>query len=261
MQSSLENAELAVVENVKWVDRVIWTTGAVAATIFALKVTGVSTFEWEQISISTSSAWLVFLILTVAHFYTALLLIRALKVYWLLSDTGSRSLLFGRISSCGGALVRGISARTEFDTDSLLFIRYHMDPRDPTAWLALFGALLFFSAIVPLKLDSFLFFYVGIALILVQINWVIGSHWIIAICDLARNSEASVYFEQLKNSGIQVAGLQSGGCRFYTISWFFLPAWIVLNALVLLSAIPTGFIFFLSRTAKAALGKLLSKGD
>jgi len=81
-----QNAELAVLENSKWVDNVLWAQATVGFTVVVAKLAGVTEVEWQQVKINVSSVWLVFIVLTIAHLYTSLLLIKALRKFWHCSD-------------------------------------------------------------------------------------------------------------------------------------------------------------------------------
>jgi len=239
-----ENAESAVIENSKWVDGVLWSMLLAATAIILLKLIGKQDFKWQDVELNTSQAWVVFSILTLAHFYAAVLLLKSIRRVWQLSDRLSRSRLFGKITSTGGIFVRGLVARTECRQTWFLSVSYEMDHHDPSAWFAQFSVPLLITAITPfaIRRTSLRFFLLGV--VLGEINWIIGSHWIIALSDLsteshsndwsknAEGSEGSLYFRKLDRAGIRMIGIQSGGNSFDNVEPLVLPLWFTLNCIL-----------------------------
>jgi hypothetical protein len=234
-----EFAELAVIENSKWVDRVLWTQAAVGLTVVIGKFMGVTEFEWQHVKFNVSTAWFVFLLLTIAHLYASLLLIKSLRRFWDCSDAHSRRALFAKITATGGIFVRGLVARTEYD--GTLFVRYRMSPSDPSAWAALMGSAFLVASIIPFSLSKSMWWMLLVAFAITQVNWSIGSHWVIALSDLTNNS--SVYFPQVEGRGIRVLSIGSGAnMAFARMSFFALPLWLALNAVLF---VPQLLIFIL----------------
>ncbi len=255
--SEQENAELAVVENAKWIDGILWSMCLVATALILLKALGKREFKWQDITFDTSMAWIVFSILTVAHLYSALLVIRSLRRLWPLADALSRRRLFDKITSTGGAFVRGLVARTQCIDDWTLYVRYKMDYRDPSAWLALGSLPLLVAAITPFSISRAFIWWLILGIILAELNWIIGSHWVIALSDLSgewqfdeeycnRNGlEASLYFRKSDRAGIRVIGMQSGGFGFERVGPLVFPFWLVLNAGVMVASVPARIILMI----------------
>lgn len=235
-------AETAVLENAKWADAVIWAMGAVSGVVVLLKLTGAKQFKWQDVTLSTDQAWIVLLLLSVGHIYAGVLLIRSLRAYWPKSTTDQRHMLFAKISATGGILVRGMVARTEFDEESFVRIEYRMHPSDPTAWAALVGLSLMLGAIVPFRIDREALVLAYASLFIAQANWIMGSHWLLALSDLKTEGRTSAYFERTSGAGIRVLMMGSGGLTFAPVSWLALPLWMFFNCAVFLSYVPIGII-------------------
>jgi hypothetical protein len=259
----LENAELAVVENSKWVDSVLWSMLLAALATILLKIFGKQEFKWMDITVDTSFAWIVFSVLTLAHFYTALLLFRSIRSVWQFSDRLSRQILFAKITSTGGIFVRGLAARTVCKDDWCLTVRYTMDHRDPSSWLALVSVPFLIAAVTPYVYSkrSLCLFFLGLAL--AEINWIIGSHWIIALSDLSTDShingrsekvegiEGSFYFRKSRHPGIRMIGIQSGGDAFEPLGPIAFPIWFLLNCILRilkLLFLPINIVYYLYRS-------------
>src|SRR5262249_54412788 len=159
-----ENAELAVIENLKWVDRVLWIMAGIGLTVFLAKLMGVDEVEWQNVKVGIFKAWFVVILLTIAHLYVSIMLLKSLKRYWHYSDAQSRQALFDKLGASGGLFVRGLIARTTFkphyartrERGKYVFmhsVRYEMDPHDPSAWIALIAYFLLIAALVPFSFN------------------------------------------------------------------------------------------------------------
>jgi len=91
--------------------------------------------------------------------------------------------------------VRGLVARTKFKRIKTVGLYYEMSRSDPTTWLANVSAALVFVAVVPFgPISWFTLIFVAVAAAIVQVNWTVGSHWVIAL------SESSEDFSNIGNS-------------------------------------------------------------
>jgi hypothetical protein len=237
-------AELAVTENVKWLDKVVWVFCGGAGVVLLLKIVGRTKFKMWDVELDLNQAWVVFTILTIAHLYTTVLLVRSLKDYWAVVDVERRRRLYRTITSTGNLFVRGIVARTKYKRSYALFVRFEMDPMDPTSWLAVIGISLLVIAAVPFEWRWSTLGYIAGAMLLGQVNWGIGSNWVVALCDLSNRSGKSAYFKIIKQGGVSFIRLDSGGFAFADVPWALLPVVYLLSTLIALIALPFRAFFF-----------------
>jgi len=236
----------AVVQNSKWVDKVLMSGFFASLSIVLLKLFGGETMKWLNVKLNLSHVWIVFLLLTCAHLYTTILLIKSIKRLWQKCTHEDRSLVYNRLTSIGGVYVRGLIARTEIYDDWELKVKYKMVYEDPSAWAALVTAALLFIAIVPFSFDEALIFYWALSALIVNGNWVIGTNWIVALSDLSLNNEKSSYFKESRK-GVGIRIISSGGHAFKRVPYLFFPFWFLLHSFVVMLGFPFFFISFFIR--------------
>jgi len=184
----------AVTNNSKWVDKVLWGGLILAGTIVLLKLNNKTSFEWVDIEFNTHKAWLILSLFTLAHLYTTWLLIRAIIRFWTVSSEAECQATFAKVTSSGGLLVRGLIPRTERVRNL-----YKMKWSDPTTIVSHLAALLLIPAIVPFDFsDQTQFYkYLGIAVAVMIINWLIGSSWAVALSQLTVKHDEAYYLLRL----------------------------------------------------------------
>jgi hypothetical protein len=131
------------------------------------------------------NAWFVFVLFTVSHAYTALLLRQAVISLLLVGTPEECSKVYTDTVTSGGVFVRGMIPRTEIRNIGNHAV-YIMDPKDPSAWLAHGAVILLFLAIIPFSYSGF-FAFMGwtlLGLLLMCINWVFGSIWAVTLSKL-----------------------------------------------------------------------------
>jgi hypothetical protein len=173
-----DNSDLlrdAVVNNSKSIDRVLWTFLILEIAFVYLKLTKKGTFSWGGVEVNTTGVWTVsfFLLLTLAHLYTMLRFYQSARKCSEASSDDERERTFLRVTSSGGLFVRGLIPRTRIGNV------YKMEWRDLTtipSYLAAFGIIF---AIVPFDFSNCTVFlkYLFIGLLIMVINWFIGSRW------------------------------------------------------------------------------------
>lgn len=178
----------APVNNAKWIDRVLWAFAILGGTIVLLKFTKKNTFSWAGVEFDMNRAWIVFIFLTVAHLYTTLLFHLSVVKFSKRSTESERQKVFARVTSSGGLFVRGLIPRTERVGNV-----YRMNWSDPTTLASYLAALLIIVAIVPFDFsnrNSF-FKYLLVALLIMVVNWFVGSRWAVTLSQLAVETGAA----------------------------------------------------------------------
>ena len=199
IQPSTNHLQKVVLENAKWMDKVLVSgvgiAGVIVLVIVLLKLTGAKEFEWANMKFSTTYAWPVCFILTVAHVYTAWLFIRSILTLWQQETSDNCRTAFQEVTTTGNLFVRKMIARTQrVRTRSGRYI-VAMKIDDPSTWATYSAAGLLIAAIVPFDLTNiWLFlFLLAIATILTWVNWIVGSNWIIALSELTLEDEQAWY--------------------------------------------------------------------
>src|SRR5258708_32538438 len=105
--------KVSVLYNSKWVYKVLMSGFLVSLTILILKLFNKETIKWMDIEFKLSQSWIIFLLLTLAHLYTSILLIGSIKKLWKNSTIEDRSFVYNKIIATGGLYSRGLTARTK----------------------------------------------------------------------------------------------------------------------------------------------------
>jgi len=174
----------APINNATWIDRVLWAFVILGGTIVLLKLTNKRTFSWAGVEFDTHRAWIVFIFLTLAHLYTTLLFHVSTVKFSTTSTEGERQKVFAKVTSSGGLFMRGLIPRTERVGNV-----YKMKWADPTTLVSYLAAILIIVTIVPFDFSSrtmFFKYFIG-ALLIMIVNWFIGSRWAVTLSQLTVN--------------------------------------------------------------------------
>jgi hypothetical protein len=83
---------------------------------------------------------------TLAHFYTALLLLRSTHRLWRDESEESQARTFDKVSATGGLFVRGMLPSV--DLRKIVWLQ-GINPHDPSTWLTRATSILLLLAIIP----------------------------------------------------------------------------------------------------------------
>jgi hypothetical protein len=183
-----------VLGNAEWLNRVLIAGGIFLASLLILKMTKSTEFKWNDAKVPLDLAWVVVLLFSIAHHYTAAQFFDSLYDYrknHLLSDSRA---LFERLTTTGGVCFRGLRSRSL--SSNKRFYLMHAD--DLTTWIFLGLAGLAFVVCLPFHavvLRGWLI-YVAIAIYLLIWNWIVGSKWSIALGELRVSREDTYYYQR-----------------------------------------------------------------
>ena len=198
---TVDDIKVAIKENVAWLDKVLWAALTLTLAVSLLRFVKADHFSWIGIELETYHALIVLSILTVAHFYVTVLLLRCLRWSWQLASKEDRLRIYNQITSSAGPFIRGMVARTvRLRTWHGMWI-YSMTPNDPTAWVSILTVALALMAILPFHTRPLLLVMCQVfaAIMLVGFNWVIGTNWAIALSELSTDWEKSVFFGRVRD--------------------------------------------------------------
>jgi hypothetical protein len=191
--------QIAAIENARWLDKVLAAGTSLAGLIVLLKLTGATEFEWNSAKLSTDSAWVVFVLFSVAHLYTAWLFIRSLNVLWAEDTLETSKQVFDEVTSTGGIFVRGLLPRTYYAKNRLGMYIYEMKSDDPSTWVTYGAAAVLIGAITPFdisNLNTFLILLTA-SFFIAYFNWMVGANWIVALSELTIDHNKSRYHSQI----------------------------------------------------------------
>ncbi len=190
-----------MLENIKWLDRVLTSGSSLAGIVVLLKLLGFAEFQWVGIKFTPASAWIIgyawvlFCLFTIAHYYVASLAINSLHKLWLNSSVEESERTFSQVTRTGNIFVRGLLPRTKHFRTAIGLYLYEMRIDDPTAWVSYLSSVLLMLAMVPFDLSNIGTFAIisVLAAYAVVMNWLIGSNWIVALSELVIPRHKSVY--------------------------------------------------------------------
>jgi hypothetical protein len=179
-----------VIENAKWVDKILMVGTLAAGMIVLFKllnllnIINITTIDIGSLkNLPITNGWLffvIFLLLTFAHYWTGILLLsHSLHKLWQANSSELSEYAFNEVTTTGGIFVRGLIPRIEN-----VGVIYLIDMRDPSAWAAHAAALALIFAIVPWYFAPPFFILLVLAIVLMFVNWMIGSNWIILLSEL-----------------------------------------------------------------------------
>ncbi len=176
MELSTKNK--AVVSNVNWLNKVLWTGSSLALATVLAKIIGGESTTFLGIKFKFEYSWLVFGIYTVAHYYTSILLNRSLDDILKNQSSNENKEIYREITTNGGIFVRGMVPRIQLN-------KARMSEKDLTAWLSHIAAIILFLAIFPFDKSNVNIISFLSAFGITYLNWIIGSKWAIKISKLA----------------------------------------------------------------------------
>lgn len=172
-----------------WINGLLITGMTLAGAIILLRFTGKSEFEAWKVRVKTTEAWIIFALLTGAHFYATVVFLRDCRSL-LASGAPLRAAAWQSLTSESLLFFHGLVARLKHTDIPVVGSVYWMDRSDPITWLTYAGALELFAAIVVFRNVS-RSVRIGTAfagLLIVAANWSLGARWAIEASRLCQAS-------------------------------------------------------------------------
>jgi hypothetical protein len=180
-KAAIDRHTKGVKSNAGWINRILIASGVLSLIIIGVKLLGQTEFEWEDVTVPTAYTPVVFAMLTAAHLYVHVLLLRSARSLYDATPTTDDSTvdpvlkdLFDDLVATGPLFLRGMVRRYATESGYL-----QMSKHDPTTWLHHGLAVAAFAAMIPFQFTS-IWAVVGYAIaafIIIFVNWVIGSDW------------------------------------------------------------------------------------
>jgi len=198
-EAELNDYKEQVIEDAKRVNLVLDGGFLLTVIVLLLKSFHWSTIVgWQGISnIPVSSVWVVFLLLTIAHFFLGyLVLVRSAHDLWGANSLKHGEAAYRAIRRSSYVFVNRLRPRTRYLGDILIPV-YEMN--DLPTILSCIAVILLIPAIVPWDfrdLRLFFIFVIG-ALFIAVINWLIAGTWIVAVSELTIQHDKATYHTRL----------------------------------------------------------------
>lgn len=261
----LEIKKKAVLENFKSLDRVLFSGFVLSILVVLTKIIDPSlSIEWGGIDFQISKIWIVFLLLTCAHLFFAAHAVRSIK-HLDGANTKFREKVFAEVTATGGVFCRGLVSRIIIEGGPRYSISYKMSFEDLSTWISYSSILLLFLSLIPLDINyldventRIAVWQILIALTFVNINWLIGTNWAVALSSLELDSTTSFYFEIIKGKKVMSEAEEPIfysriSPEFKQIKWYNFPVWFFMQTINLFMLIPIiliRFFVFLIRRVK-----------
>jgi hypothetical protein len=176
-----EQLQAAVVNNFTSIDRVLKFFLSLAGIICLLKFTNKLTLSVSGVEVPTKWAWVVFLFFTVAHAFTTWRFEQSTQKFLQSNRDNDGQKAFEKITSSGGPWVRNLVPRRKRGN------LYRMKWSDPSTLVSYSAAVVMAISVIQFDLNhpKIILGYSAVALVIVVINWLIGSRWAVTLSQLA----------------------------------------------------------------------------
>lgn len=223
----------------------------------ANRVLGGDSVDIIGITISQENSIYVLIVSTFFHIAALRYIIYYIRSAWINLNKEEREELYFELTGANHLLTQGAERLHDAiqNKDGFLFV--HVDKHDPPSvlhWCA-FVAAVFASIRYELSFDFVWTFFIGI--MLAMANWQIGSSWLVALADLGRDSDTSLYFDDPKKRGPRYFGLVSGPWHGMNNNIFLYTAISLLDAV--LRVAPVSIIVFFGWLALEVVFLLFSR--
>ncbi len=191
----------AVITNANTVGVVLTTGAGLAGIILLVKLTGSDNFKFFDAQYPVVYSWFPFVIFTFAHWYTAILLVKAINELKAKGDYELCRSAWREVIATGNLFVRGaVAEMKQHPKNPKLWIR---NPGDPSVIFTLVAMAGMVFAIVPFDL---LFVLLGkksfelsqvvstivlviAAIVFAAVNWLIGGNWLVLLAQLSKENK------------------------------------------------------------------------
>lgn len=187
-----DHLKQAVLANAKWINAVLWSGFVLAAVVVVLRLVEGDSLSFQGAKIPVRQSWLVFLSLTLIHFYSAAIFVFSARRLWEKTTTEEYMAVHNEVVSTGGFMMRGMEPRLLPATGGPAPIQNS----DLPGLIAHVGVLLMLAAMVPYGLHDL--WQWPVALVICVANWLIGSRWAIALSELSAERDGSFILARRK---------------------------------------------------------------
>lgn len=188
--AELSAAQRLIFNGAKDTTRVLVLGWLAAIAILAGKLlTRQETLTVGGLDLPVRYAWLLFGALTALHLFKGGFLVAHINEYRR-APSAQKQALYEEIRAESNPFLYGLLPRGTRRAGGLSL----MDPRDPSAWMAYVGQITVVVAVLPWSLSSSgglswptgwgLWAQVLGALVLAEVNWLVGSRWLVALASL-----------------------------------------------------------------------------
>jgi hypothetical protein len=174
-----------------WLGAMVFSAMTLCGAAVILKLFGKVKFEWIGVAIELKYFGFVMGGFTVAHAYITWLFVASCRQLQTLNPETRRDIWRRLTVEDGPLLFRAMEPRTALEPVLLPFVGYRnlhvMSPWDPTTWLLCACAALLFLSVLRVRRVSWRsrLLSLGLASLLVLVNWVLGSVWAISASRIA----------------------------------------------------------------------------
>jgi hypothetical protein len=210
---------------------------AILATIYFIssivtRVIGVEDPSIFGIPVGQGNAVFVLALCTVLHIGILRYIIHYTRIAWMNLNNDERLELYFQLAGSNHLLTQGAERLRDsiHNNNGFLFVRVEkVDPPSMLHWGMFFVAVVA-SVRYELSFDFVWTFILGLTLSMA--NWQIGSSWLVALADIGRQSDQSLYFDDLNKSGPRYFGIVSGPWHGMNNNIFVFSAISLLDALI-----------------------------
>lgn len=178
-----------------WLNRL-----AIAAILYGLagvtiKLTGAKTVSLFGLSFPSEYLFFGYFVLTMIHAFVMVHIIQSSADAWQNLTVAQRQGLYQSLVKAGGILTKGAVQYKDSIRKSEKRLVLDTQMSQPTVWVNILVFVLAFLSIVQFSFEWQSIGYLWASLLILLVNWQLGANWMLALADLGRDSEQSLYFE------------------------------------------------------------------
>lgn len=214
------------------------------SAIIVLRLVGGDSPSIFGIKVDPKYSLIILAICTLLHIGVLRYIIHYMKLAWQHLDVKERSELYLELTGANHLLTQGAEKFRDniHNNGGFLFVRVNRD--DPPSLLHWAMFVVAVVANIQFEISANLPWTFVAAVTLSMSNWQIGSSWLVALADLGRPSEQSLYFDRIDRSGPRYFGIVSGPWHGMNNNIFIFSAVTMLDAI--LRVLPaSAAVFFL----------------
>jgi hypothetical protein len=154
--------------------------------------------EFIGVALPNMATPFIFAIMSIVHLFIVKHIVDECWDAWRHLSTHDRSEIYETISRSGGILTKGVSSYTDamYVENGNFYLK--TDISNASTWVHVALVILSFSAMVDFRWHVVTYVQFSVAFIIIRLNWSLAANALIALADLGRNSNASLYFHSGK---------------------------------------------------------------
>ena len=180
-----------------WLDNLTRFTMLFSLAAFAARVFEQVDVSFLGINIPIGATFGGFLIITALHFFVMKHILLSCIDAWKHLSLEERVAIYHKIVRTGGLMTKGAHAyRDAIINENDGYLKLKTELGDGPTWIHISLAVMCVLALVEFNFSWMIAPQTSVAVVIIVVNWQIGSNWVLALADLGSCKHESVFFEE-----------------------------------------------------------------